>query len=201
MNTRLQVEHPVTEEITGLDLVAEQTRIAAGHPLPFVQADIRRQGHAIELRIYAEDSNRDFAPTTGPVLRLDVPEGARFDRGVSAGGSVSTAFDPMIGKLIVHGTGRAAALAKADAALANLVLLGLGTNIGYLRRLIADPDVAAGNLHTGLIGEKPELMLDPPPGEETVGALLAIGALSIPDVREAADRVPAMQAAIGAWRN
>ena len=201
MNTRLQVEHPVTEAITGLDLVAEQLRVAAGHKLPFEQTDIKRHGHAVELRIYAEDSNRDFAPTTGPVLRLEIPEGARFDAGVAQGGAVSSAFDPMIGKLIVHGTDRAEALGRADAALANLVLLGLHTNIGYLRRLIADPDVAAGNMHTGLIGEKPDLMADPPPSGTMLAKLVAIGALSIPDVREVADRVPTLHAAIGGWRN
>jgi acetyl/propionyl-CoA carboxylase alpha subunit len=201
MNTRLQVEHPVTEAITGLDLVAEQLRVAAGERLRFGQTDVTRRGHAIEARIYAEDSNRDFAPTTGPVLRLSVPADTRFDAGVAEGGEVSAAFDPMIGKLIVHGADRAEALARIDAALAELVLLGVGTNTAYLRRLLADPDVRAGRMHTGLIGEKPELMADPPPDTATLRALLATASQAISELRQAADRIPEMHAAIGHWRN
>ncbi|ARS26047.1 acetyl-CoA carboxylase biotin carboxylase subunit [Sphingomonas sp. KC8] len=201
MNTRLQVEHPVTEAITGLDLVEQQLRIAAGLPLDFAQADVARTGHAIELRICAEDAGRDFAPTTGPVLKLTPPQGARFDVGVSEGGRVSAAFDPMIGKLIVHGTNRADALAKADAALGDLVLLGLKTNIAYLRRLIADPQVAAGDIHTGLIGEKVDIMPDPAPDDALLARLITLAAHHVPElVREAAE-VPALHAAMGSWRN
>ncbi|WP_380877286.1 acetyl/propionyl/methylcrotonyl-CoA carboxylase subunit alpha [Sphingomonas sp. DBB INV C78] len=201
MNTRLQVEHPVTEEITGLDLVEQQLRVAAGLPLPFTQEQVTRQGHAIELRIYAEDAARDFAPTTGPVLKLVPPSGARLDAGVSEGGRVSAAFDPMIGKLIVHGADRAEALGKADKALRDLVLLGLKTNSAYLRRLIADAGVAAGEMHTGLIAERPELAADPAPEGGLLARLVAIAAQHVPElVREAAE-VPALHAAIGGWRN
>ncbi len=201
MNTRLQVEHPVTEAITGIDLVEQQLRIAAGQPLAFDQAAVTRSGHAIELRICAEDSARDFAPTTGPVLRLAAPAGARFDGGVSEGGRISAAFDPMIGKLIVHGEDRAEAIARADRALAGLVLLGLKTNIGYLRRLMGDPAVIAGDIHTGLIGERTELAAEPVADEGTLARLVAIAARHVPElVREAAE-IPAMHAAIGGWRN
>ena len=203
MNTRLQVEHPVTEMITGLDLVAEQLRVAAGHPLSFGQQDVRREGHAIEARIYAEDPARDFAPTTGPVLRLRPPigEGVRFDAGVLEGGRVSAAFDPMLGKLVVHGPDRTLALARAREALGDLVLLGVTTNVSYLRRLLADPDVAAGRMHTGLIAEKPELAAESPLDPGTLEALIAAAALSLPDVRAAVDAIPDLQAAMGGWRN
>ena len=198
MNTRLQVEHPVTEAITGRDLVADQLRIAAGEPLGFAQADVRRSGHAIELRLCAEAPGRDFAPTIGPVLRLVLPAGARCDMGVCEGGAVTPAFDPLLGKLIVHAATREAALAAADAALAGLVLLGVETNIAYLRRLLADPDVAAGRLHTGLIGERPDLLAEPEPVARE--GLLALGLLSSSEARRAAEAVPALHAAMGAWR-
>ncbi len=201
MNTRLQVEHPITEEVTGIDLVAEQIRIAAGLPLSFGQDQLACAGHAIELRIYAEDPARDFAPTIGPVLRLEVPDGVRFDAGVSEGGRVTPAFDPMIGKLIVHGKDRAEAITKARAALERTVLLGLETNISYLARLLGDSDVAAGRLHTGLIAEKAELFADPPVDEDTVAALLDAASPLVPELRAAADRVPTLHRAIGGWRN
>ena len=201
MNTRLQVEHPVTEAITGLDLVAEQLRIAAGHALPFAQADVVRTGHAIELRIYAEAASRDFAPTAGPVLKLIPPSGTRFDAGVSEGSVVSTAFDPMLGKLIVHGTDRAEAFVKADKALQNLVLLGLETNIAFLRRLLADPDIAKGEIHTGTIAEKPELAVEPALSDGMLARLIAIAARHVPELVAEAGQVPPLHAAMGRWRN
>jgi acetyl-CoA/propionyl-CoA carboxylase biotin carboxyl carrier protein len=198
MNTRLQVEHPVTEAITGRDLVADQLRIADGQALGFGQEDVTRRGHAIEMRICAEAAARDFAPTIGPVLRLVAPEGARFDSGIVEGGAVTPAFDPMLAKLIVHGETRAEALARADAALAGLVVLGVETNIDYLRRLLADPEVVAGRLHTGLIGERADLAARPAPEGETLAALLA---LAVAHGGEAPAPVPALHAAMGAWRN
>jgi acetyl/propionyl-CoA carboxylase alpha subunit len=203
MNTRLQVEHPVTEMITGLDLVAEQLRVAAGHPLSFTQQDVRRDGHAIEARIYAEDPARDFAPTAGPVLRLRPPtgEGVRFDAGVLEGESVNTAFDPMLAKLVVHGADRTQALERATTALSELVLLGVASNITYLHALMEDEDVCAGRIHTGLIAEKPELAAGKPLEPETLASLIAAAALSLPQVRGAVDAIPALHAAMGAWRN
>ncbi|ALR21499.1 MULTISPECIES: acetyl-CoA carboxylase biotin carboxylase subunit [Sphingomonadales] len=203
MNTRIQVEHPVTEEITGTDLIAEQLRVAAGEPLGYGQDALAINGHAIEVRVYAEDAARDFAPTTGPLLTMIPPGGAgvRIDSGVEQGGAVTAAFDPMIAKLIVHAANREAALDKADAALADFVILGCRTNIAYLRRLLADPDVRAGAIHTGLIGEKPELAADPAVDGATVRALLAAAALSARPVLDAANAVPPLHAAIGGWRN
>ena len=201
MNTRLQVEHPVTEAITGLDLVAEQLRIAAGQPLRLSQAQITRRGHAIELRIYAEDPERGFTPTTGPVLRLIAPPGARFDAGVSEGMRITAAFDPMIGKLVAHAESRTGALAAADEALSQLVLLGLKTNIDFLRRLLADPDVAAGRMHTGLIAEKSELTEAAPIAPDVLARLLTQVAEQVPDLRREAADTPALHAAMGAWRN
>jgi len=203
MNTRIQVEHPVTEEITGIDLIAEQLRVAAGEPLGYGQDALAINGHAIEVRVYAEDAARDFAPTTGPLLTMIPPGGAgvRIDSGVEQGGAVTAAFDPMIAKLIVHAASREAALDKADAALADFVILGCRTNIAYLRRLLADPDVRAGAIHTGLIGEKPELAADPAVDGATVRALLAAAALSARPVLDAANAVPPLHAAIGGWRN
>ncbi len=203
MNTRLQVEHPVTEMITGLDLVAEQLWIAAGRPLSFAQKDVRRDGHAIEMRICAEDPARDFAPTTGPILRLRSPagDGVRFDSGVLQGGRVTAAFDPLLAKLIVHGRDRAQALERARAALSELILLGLTTNIAYLGRLLPHPDVTAGRMHTGLIAETPHLAAEPPLDPQVLELLIAAAALSSPDVRQALDAIPDLQAAMGGWRN
>jgi propionyl-CoA carboxylase alpha chain/3-methylcrotonyl-CoA carboxylase alpha subunit/acetyl-CoA/propionyl-CoA carboxylase biotin carboxyl carrier protein len=200
-NTRLQVEHPVTEEVVGIDLVAEQLRIAAGLPISRTQAEITSTGHAIELRLYAEDAARDFAPTTGPVLVFRPPVGVRVDAGVVEGGAVSSAFDPMIAKVIVHGKDRAEALDRADAALANFVLLGCRTNAAYLRRLLADADVQRGDFHTGTIAEKPELQAEPPLDCITKARLLAAASLVLRPVRDAADAVPALHAMIGDWRN
>jgi propionyl-CoA carboxylase alpha chain/3-methylcrotonyl-CoA carboxylase alpha subunit/acetyl-CoA/propionyl-CoA carboxylase biotin carboxyl carrier protein len=201
MNTRLRVEHPVTEEVTGLDLVAEQFRIAGGAPLGYGQEAIRANGHAIELRLYAEDAARGFTPTTGEILAYRVPPDVRVDSGIGQGSRVTAAFDPMLAKVIVHGTNRSETIAKASQALADFVLLGCRTNTAFLRRLLADPDFVAGHLHTGLIADKPELAQDPPMDERTTARLLAAAALSLRPVRDAADAVPALHAALCGWRN
>jgi acetyl-CoA/propionyl-CoA carboxylase biotin carboxyl carrier protein len=203
MNTRLQVEHPVTEMVTGIDLVAEQLRIAAGERLVIQQSDIKPAGHAIELRIYAESPARGFAPTTGRVLRLRAPdgEGVRFDGGVAEGQKVTAAFDPMLAKLIVHGRDRQQARTRADGALRQLTLLGCETNTGFLRRVIGHPAFAAGEIHTGFLDAHPELAVDPPIPRDRVDQLLAIAALSTRAVRDAADAVPVLHAVMGAWSN
>ncbi|MET7905096.1 biotin carboxylase N-terminal domain-containing protein [Streptomyces sp. NPDC005336] len=159
MNTRLQVEHPVTELITGLDLVEWQLRVAAGEPLPYAQGDIGFSGHAVEARICAEtaraaaDGRVDFLPSAGTVLALDEPEGegVRVDSGLSAGTEVGTVYDPMLAKVIAHGPDRPTALRRLRAALGSLSVLGVDTNTGFLRRLAAHPDVASGDLDTGLV--------------------------------------------------
>ena len=203
MNTRLQVEHPVTEAITGIDLVRQQLRIAAGETLGFTQADITARGHAIEFRIYAEDAARGYTPTTGPILKLQPPqgEGVRWDSGVLQGGDVTSAFDPMIAKLIVHGATRAQAIARGDAALRDTVLLGCKTNTAFLRRLIAHPAFVAGDVHTGFLDAHPEIAAEPVLADDTIHALLAAASLSTRPLRDAADAIPDLHAAIGAWRN
>ena len=152
MNTRLQVEHPVTEFVTGLDLVELQLRVAAGEPLPLRQEQVRLAGHAIEARVSAEDPARGFLPAGGTVLALrepDLPD-VRVDSGLLAGIPVATAYDPMLAKVIAYGPDRATALRRLDAALAGMTVLGVTTNISFLRTLLTDQDVSAGRLDTGL---------------------------------------------------
>lgn len=153
MNTRLQVEHPVTELITGLDLVEWQLRVAAGERLAFGQDDVNLTGHAIEARICAEDPARGFLPSGGTVLGLREPQGdgVRTDSGLSEGTEVGSLYDPMLSKVIAYGPDRATALRKLRAALAETVTLGVQTNAGFLRRLLAHPAVVAGELDTGLV--------------------------------------------------
>jgi acetyl-CoA/propionyl-CoA carboxylase, biotin carboxylase, biotin carboxyl carrier protein len=156
MNTRLQVEHPVTEMVTGVDLVELQVRIAAGEKLPITQDDITMSGHAIEARVYAEDPGRGFLPTGGDVLDLAEPggPGVRVDSGLARGTVVGSEYDPMLAKVIAHAGDRPAALRALDRALAGTAVLGVTTNLEFLRFLLADPDVAAGRLDTGLLDRR-----------------------------------------------
>jgi acetyl-CoA/propionyl-CoA carboxylase biotin carboxyl carrier protein len=154
MNTRLQVEHPVTELVTGIDLVELQVRVAAGEALPVAQDDITMTGHAIEARVYAEDPAHDFLPTGGTVLALAEPASARVDSGIRAGSVIGSDYDPMLSKIIAYGPDRAAALTGLDRALADTAVLGVGTNIDFLRFLLADSDVQAGRLDTGLLDRR-----------------------------------------------
>jgi 3-methylcrotonyl-CoA carboxylase alpha subunit len=154
MNTRLQVEHPVTEMITGTDLVEWQLRVAAGEPLPAAQADIAINGHAIEARIYAEDPAREFLPATGRISYLRTPEESarvRIDTGVRAGDEISVYYDPMIAKLVVHGENRLAALRRMARALSHYRLAGLTTNIDFLYNLVTCAPFRAAELDTGFI--------------------------------------------------
>ena len=203
MNTRLQVEHPVTEQITGIDLVLQQLRVAAGEKLGFGQGEVKAKGHSIEFRIYAEDAARGYTPTTGPILVLHPPqgEGVRWDSGILQGGEVTSAFDPMIAKLIVTGSDRADAIAKGDAALRDTVLLGCKTNTAFLRRLIAHPAFVAGDVHTGFLDANPQIAAEPELPAGTLQALLAAAALSTRPMLDIADAVPDMHAAMGGWRN
>ncbi len=181
MNTRLQVEHPVTEEVVaiggvrGVDLVELQVRVALGEPLPFGQQDVGFEGHAVESRIYAEDADRGFLPSGGPILALSEPsgEGVRVDSGIAEGGEVTSAFDPMLAKVVTWGPDRAQALRRMDAALAGYLLLGCVTNTAYLRRLLRHPRVVAGDLSTDLIEtDPPETSPDRVPEEVYVAAAL-----------------------------
>jgi acetyl-CoA/propionyl-CoA carboxylase biotin carboxyl carrier protein len=151
MNTRLQVEHPVTEAVTGRDLVADQLRIAAGEPLGISQAAVRLDGHAFEARLYAEDPDAGFLPATGRVVELAWPPAARVDTGIRAGDVVSDRYDPMLAKLIVAGPDRATALARLRDALDRTRVLGVRTNLRFLRWLTAQPMVADGEVRTDSI--------------------------------------------------
>ncbi len=165
MNTRLQVEHPVTEAITGLDLVEWQLRVAEGERLPLAQKDVPVIGHAIEARLYAEDPDKDFLPSVGLLQHLHLPEtkgAVRVDTGVRSGDAISMHYDPMIAKLIVHGKDRAAALQQLRAALARCQALGPATNIAFLARVAAHPAYAAGEVDTGFIARHRAALLPPP---------------------------------------
>jgi len=203
MNTRLQVEHPVTEMITGIDLVSAQIDIAEGRGVPCLQEELSIAGHAVEARLYAEDPARDFSPETGRLLRFCIPqdEGIRVDAGVAEGSEVTAAFDPMLAKLIAHGPTRAEALARLRAALATSCVLGVTTNLDYLARLLGDPDVTAGHLHTGLIAAKPELLAQPVATQDIREALAALAALVIPDATRGLGQIAPLHAALGGWRN
>ncbi|MFM7697074.1 MAG: acetyl/propionyl/methylcrotonyl-CoA carboxylase subunit alpha, partial [Limnohabitans sp.] len=165
MNTRLQVEHPVTECITGLDLVEWMIRVAAGEKLPFMQSDIQRNGWSIECRINAEDPFRNFLPSTGRLIRFQPPEttmfqsdtskllGVRVDTGVQEGGEISMHYDSMIAKLIVHGRDRQDAIQKMREALNGFVIRGISSNIPFQAALLAHPDFVSGHFNTGFIAE------------------------------------------------
>ncbi len=150
MNTRLQVEHPITELVTGLDLVHWQIRIAAGEKLPFNQTDLRQRGHAIECRLYAEDPAQGFLPATGKLLRFVEPKGPgiRVDAGVTSGDEITIHYDPMIAKLVVSAEERPAAIARMQSALSETVLLGLTSNLRFLQDVLAEPDFQAGRAYT-----------------------------------------------------
>ncbi|WP_062203671.1 acetyl/propionyl/methylcrotonyl-CoA carboxylase subunit alpha [Aureimonas sp. AU12] len=154
MNTRLQVEHPVTEAITGIDLVEWQLRIAAGEPLPLRQDEIAMHGHAFEARLYAEDPANGFLPATGRLRHLRFPTDARIETGVREGDEITPFYDPMIAKIVTHGRDRSQALRRLADALAKTQIEGTITNAGFLRRLTDDPDVVAGSVDTGLIERK-----------------------------------------------
>ncbi|QTD98703.1 biotin carboxylase N-terminal domain-containing protein [Streptomyces cyanogenus] len=176
MNTRLQVEHPVTELVTGLDLVEWQLRVAAGERLGFAQEDLRLTGHAVEARICAEDPARGFLPSGGTVLLLDEPQGdgVRTDSGLSEGTEVGSLYDPMLSKVIAYGPDRATALRRLRTALAETVTLGVQTNAGFLRRLLAHPAVVAGELDTGLVERVVDELVPAEVPEEVYEAAAAV---------------------------
>src|SRR3954454_4817386 len=180
MNTRLQVEHPVTEEITGLDLVELQFRVAAGETLPFGQDDLAIDGHAVEARLYAEDPEKGFLPSTGKLWALQFPpgEGVRIDTGVAEGDAVTPFYDPMIAKVIAHGASRDEALARLSAALGATLVAGPKTNLGFLRALAYAPEFRAARFDTGFIDSNLEALgaVEQPLDEEAarLGALMLI---------------------------
>lgn len=176
MNTRLQVEHPVTELIFGVDLVELQLRVA-GEGFDISNLKPQSRGHAIEVRVYAEDPANNFLPVIGDILRWETPEldGLRIDSGIRSGDAISPYYDPMIAKIITYGTNRNEAIRKLDYALAQTELLGLRNNINFLRRIITHPDHLAGNITTAFIDQHPDLLKDDihPPLVAWIGATLA----------------------------
>jgi 3-methylcrotonyl-CoA carboxylase alpha subunit len=179
MNTRLQVEHPVTEMITGLDLVEWQLRVACGEPLPRSQDELAINGHALEARIYAEDPAKNFLPSTGRITHLSTPAESRhvrIDTGVRAGDAITPFYDPMIAKLIVWDTDRHSALARMGTALEQFQVVGVTTNTEFLARLVTCEAFASADLDTGLIERNRALLIPAPPvaGDE----VLALAALA-----------------------
>jgi acetyl-CoA/propionyl-CoA carboxylase biotin carboxyl carrier protein len=194
VNARLQVEHPVTEAVTGLDLVELQLRVAAGEPLPLSQSDVRLSGHAVEARVYAEDPANGFLPSTGRVVAYREPAGAvagggvppdgeppavRVDSGIEEGTEIAAYYDPLLAKVIAHGSDRASALARLDRAMAELRVVGVTTNAPYLRALLARPEVRAGELDTELIERLGEAVAAPAPDPSLAG-LAALALLGEP---------------------
>ncbi|WP_029000378.1 acetyl/propionyl/methylcrotonyl-CoA carboxylase subunit alpha [Azohydromonas australica] len=209
MNTRLQVEHPVTEMITGLDLVEWQLRVAAGEPLPLAQEQLSIDGHALEARIYAEDPDKGFLPSTGRLLHLSPPaesEHVRVDSGVEQGDEITPHYDPMIAKLIVWGADRTQALSRMRQALAQFRVVGVQNNVEFLARLVALPAFAQGRFDTGLIEREQEALF--PPGREVPESVWLIAALAElqreqRQAQKAAERSAAADspwAALDGWR-
>ena len=175
VNARLQVEHPVTEAVTGLDLVEQQLRVAAGEPLAFGQADVRFDGHAMELRVVAEDPLTGFLPSTGVVTAFDVPAGVRVDTGIAAGSVVSPFYDSLIAKVIAHGPDRAATIASLRDALDRTRIDGVATNLDLLAAVLDEPAFLAGDLHTGFLDEHRILgRLTDVPDEAVAAAAVAL---------------------------
>jgi 3-methylcrotonyl-CoA carboxylase alpha subunit len=177
MNTRLQVEHPVTEAVTGLDLVEWQLRVAAGERLPLRQDEIALRGRAIEVRLYAENPARGFLPATGTLSTLHLPagEGVRVDTGVRQGDAITPFYDPMIAKVIAWGEDREAARIRLRRALADTAIVGVATNLGFLVRVVGDAEFTAGRIDTGFIERRRETLLapsGPPPDLALAAAVL-----------------------------
>ncbi|MEO8527386.1 MAG: acetyl/propionyl/methylcrotonyl-CoA carboxylase subunit alpha, partial [Caldimonas sp.] len=202
MNTRLQVEHPVTEMITGLDLVEWQLRVASGERLPLRQDQLSISGHAIEARIYAEDPDRGFLPSTGKLVYLVPPRESvhvRVDTGVEEGDSITPFYDPMIAKLIVHDDRRAAALARMRDALASYAIVGVANNVEFLGRLIATPSFAGADLDTALIEREHEaLFAAPAPASSDVWLVAALGEVER-DAKKAREAAAAARDAGSPW--
>ncbi len=183
MNTRLQVEHPVTELVTGIDIVTEQIRVAAGELLSFSQEDIKINGHAIECRVYAEDPSNDFMPSPGKITRLRLPHGngIRDDGGIYEGAEVSMYYDPMISKLCAHGKNRSVAIGRMRRALAEYEVSGIKTTLPFFRAILDDEIFEDGNLDTGFIPAFLKRVKDPGPDRETLDMAIIASALAYSD--------------------
>ena len=182
MNTRLQVEHPVTEMVTGTDLVEWQLRVAAGEPLPATQAELSMTGHAVEARVYAEDPERGFLPATGTLVHFATPPESghvRIDSGVREGDAITSWYDPLIAKIIAHGEDRGMALDRLAGALRNFEVAGVATNLPFLSRLVAEPGFRAGDVDTGLIDRELGALLARNPVPDPVLAAAAMHAAGV----------------------
>jgi len=200
MNTRLQVEHPITEMVTGLDLVREQIRIAEGKVLSWAQADLRQIGHAIECRIYAEVPEQQFRPSTGEIVVYEPPTGpgVRVDSGVCAGTKVGIDYDPMLAKLIVWANSRKDAIDRMKTALREFAILGVENNIEFLRRVISSADYATGSIDTHFIERHPDVLRD---SSVTVPAVVLLAAsLGGPTLNGASAQLQEVWRS-GSWRN
>ena len=203
MNTRLQVEHPVTEAVTGLDLVRLQLEVAAGRPLSRAQADVAARGHALECRLYAEDPQRDDLPSPGRVLHLAEPEGPgiRVDSGLDVGSEVTVHYDPLLSKVVTWGCSRGEAIERMRDALRRTVVLGVVTNLARLRAVVEHPAFAAGDLHTGFLEEHlSELTPSPCPPLEAIAAVAAALGLARAGRQGVRRAVPDPWASLGPWR-
>jgi acetyl/propionyl-CoA carboxylase alpha subunit len=201
MNTRLQVEHPVTEAVTGVDLVRAQLHVAAGGTLPWRQEELEQRGHAIECRVYAEDPASGFLPQAGPLLVYQEPvgPGIRVDSGVEQGAEVPVQYDPMLAKLIGSAETRAAAIARTAAALRRFPVLGVRTNIPFLIKVLEHPAFAAGDLHTGFIdAHLPDLLQVPEP-PQAVRAAAEFARANVTSVAAAAAGRPDPWAQLRRW--
>ncbi|MCO5093041.1 acetyl-CoA carboxylase biotin carboxylase subunit [Bosea sp. (in: a-proteobacteria)] len=201
MNTRLQVEHPVTEAITGLDLVALQLKVAAGEPLGFTQAEVKAQGHAVEARLYAEDPEKGFLPSTGRLWALQFPqgEGIRVDSGVEAGDLVTPFYDPMIAKLIAHAPTRDEALDRLGSALGETIVAGPRTNLAFLKRLTEAEGFRKGAFDTGFIDRNMSALGAAP--QPLDAAAVAAAALQLEEARQAAGLAATEGEARSPWQN
>jgi len=206
VNTRIQVEHPVTEMITGIDLVKEQIRIAAGDPLPFTQNEIHSRGHALECRIYAEDPAQGFLPCAGKIVYLDEPAGPnlRIDSGIYSGCDVPVFYDPILAKVITWGKDREESTRRMILALRDYRMLGIKNNVRFLIDILGHPEFAAGRIYTGFIGEFfPEWMPAPPVEEFDLARAAAVLALSRPAEKTAAgaglQQIPSVWSHLANW--
>jgi 3-methylcrotonyl-CoA carboxylase alpha subunit len=203
MNTRLQVEHPVTEAVTGLDLVRLQVEVAAGRPLPLAQADVAGRGHALECRLYAEDPDHDDLPSPGRILHLAAPEGPgiRFDSGIATGSEVTVHYDPLLAKLVTWGFDRGEAIERMAAALRRTVVLGVVTNLARLQAVVGNRAFRNGDVHTGFLDEHLREAAAPacPPPEAVAAAASALHR-SRRDPRPHATKAPDPWHALGPWR-
>jgi acetyl/propionyl-CoA carboxylase alpha subunit len=201
MNTRIQVEHPITEAITGVDIVEQQIRVARGEKLSLTQSDIKLNGHSIEVRLYAEDTDNDFAPSTGSLLVYRPAPGVRFDNGFNEGQAVTSAFDPMLAKIVVHADSREEAIKKAVKGCEQTLVMGVTTNADFLERVLNHPAFIDAKIHTGFIDKYKDALMSPELTENELQVLLTAAALSNRAFNDPEIAAPELHANIGSWRN